>query len=465
QKSNFFFFLGGGQTQASAVAQLFLALPESRNRWTKFYCGVVCLVKDNPLRSYFIRVYDLKEGKMVWEQELYNAFKYSATRPYLHTFPGDECQVALNFANVKEAEKFKTVVDDRIRMAQQRKVKTCDTSISPAPPMATVAIQNPDITSSRYRGSSSTATAKDKKKTKVAIKKRFNKADIGAPCNFQHVGHVGWNPHTGFDTSNLDPDLKEIFMEVGISEDHLKDPETSRIIYEVIEKKGGIEAVRQEIRRKDTLAPHPPRSAPLPPMPSSLSSSSKLSAGSQTRGSPPPPPPPPSVSRSRDTRPPPPPNVRESPSSRGPAPPPPPPASSSSRTTPPPPPPPPPGYPSFDKVPTAPPPPAAPPAPPPPPAPSLPTEGVQLNEAEKRPSIPGRSGLLDQIRQGIQLKSVPDGTESMAAAAPPQPAEVGGIVGALLEVMQKRHKAIHSSDENEDDGDEDDYEDEDEWED
>ncbi|KAG6920852.1 Wiskott-Aldrich syndrome, partial [Chelydra serpentina] len=40
-------------TLATSVAQLYLALPPSNQVWGKQGCGVLCLVKDNPRRSYF----------------------------------------------------------------------------------------------------------------------------------------------------------------------------------------------------------------------------------------------------------------------------------------------------------------------------------------------------------------------------------------------------------------------------
>ncbi|KAI4901594.1 hypothetical protein NFI96_007423, partial [Prochilodus magdalenae] len=49
---------------------------------------------------------------------------------------------------------------------------------------------------------------------------------------------------------NLDPDLKALFDGCGISEAHLKDKETSKLIYDFIQKKGGIEAVIDEFRRQ-----------------------------------------------------------------------------------------------------------------------------------------------------------------------------------------------------------------------
>lgn len=50
--------------------------------------------------------------------------------------------------------------------------------------------------------------------------------------------------------NNLDPDLKNLFDMCGISEAELKDKETSKVIYDFIEKKGGVEAVKDELRRQ-----------------------------------------------------------------------------------------------------------------------------------------------------------------------------------------------------------------------
>lgn len=67
---------------------------------------------------------------------------------------------------------------------------------------------------------------------------------------FRHIGHVGWDPNTGFDLNNLDPELKNLFDMCGISEAQLKDRETSKVIYDFIEKTGGVEAVKNELRRQ-----------------------------------------------------------------------------------------------------------------------------------------------------------------------------------------------------------------------
>ncbi|XP_066543226.1 WASP like actin nucleation promoting factor a isoform X2 [Amia ocellicauda] len=470
-------------TLSSAVVQVYAS--ERNAVWSKKCCGVACLVKDNPLRSYFIRIFDIKEGKTMWEQELYNNFSYSFSRPYFLSFVGDACQVGLNFASEEEAKRFRSAVGDLLGRRQRR--------TGPALPMATVDIKNPEITNMRYSNSQHAPNnilhpnlVKDKKKVK-GKKKKLTKADIGTPSNFQHIGHVGWDPNTGFDLNNLDPELKNLFDMCGISEAQLKDKETSKVIYDFIEKKGGVEAVKNELRRQ--APPPPPSRGGPPPPPPPHSSGPPPPPPARGRGAPPPPPP----SRAPTAAPPPPPPSRPGmgapppppPPTRGHLPPPPPPSHASmAPSAPPPPPPPPSGLGSGGPPPPPPPPPPPgppPPGPPPPPAPALDTdlqsplggksalldqirEGTQLKKVEQnnRPvSNVGRDALLDQIRQGIQLKTVADGPDS----APSTPGPTAGIVGALMEVMQKRSKAIHSSDEDDDDDEEEDFDEDDEWDD
>ena len=46
------------QTKATAVVQMFHAQPD-RSQWSKFKTGVVCFVKDNVKKSYYVRLFDL----------------------------------------------------------------------------------------------------------------------------------------------------------------------------------------------------------------------------------------------------------------------------------------------------------------------------------------------------------------------------------------------------------------------
>uniref|UniRef100_A0AAZ3SCU1 Actin nucleation-promoting factor WASL n=1 Tax=Oncorhynchus tshawytscha TaxID=74940 RepID=A0AAZ3SCU1_ONCTS len=458
-------------TLCSAVVQVYGA--DRSSSWMKRCCGVACLIKDNPLRSYFIRVFDIKEGKTMFEQELYNNFSINSSRSYFISFAGDNCQVGLNFASEEEAKRFRAALNELLGRRQRKTEKRCDPANGPALPMATVDIKNPEINNVRFHNSQQQLpqphhinnmlhSSLSKKEKKVKCKrKKLTKADIGTPSNFQHIGHVGWDPNTGFDLNNLDPELKNLFDMCGISEAQLKDKETSKVIYDFIEKKGGVEAVKNEllpcISKMHSTGNEMAKARwglimcyfsrawcprnPLPPPP-------------PTRGShhqPPPPPPPPLHANTAPQAAPPPPPPAPPPSGCG---------------APPPPPPPPPG---------------------PPPPPELDCGvplsrspqgsggksalleqirgGTQLKKVEAPVSKPpattvGRDALLDQIRQGIQLKTVPDGPDSGS----PTPAPSAGIVGALMEVMQKRSKAIHSSDEDDDD-DEEDFEDDDEWDD
>uniref|UniRef100_A0A8D0HHZ5 WASP actin nucleation promoting factor n=1 Tax=Sphenodon punctatus TaxID=8508 RepID=A0A8D0HHZ5_SPHPU len=283
--------------------------------------------------------------------------------------------------------------------------------------MVAMDIQNPDITSSRYRGLPVPAATEKKKG-----KKKISKADIGAPCGFKHVQHIGWDPNSGFDVNNIDPDLKTLFSQAGISEAQLTDAETSKIIYDFIEGQGGLEAVKQELRRPAPPPPPPSRSGPLPPPPSGRSRSGPLPPIPGASSGPPP------MPHRGGVPPPPQPSLGHSIPPRGPPAPP-------SRSGPPLPPP---------LAGGVPPPPPPPPLPPPPPStgpcspPPLPSGGV----TSPQPASPaaGRGALLDQIRQGIQLNKTPD-------VDSPAPAEQNGegLVGALMHVMQKRSKVIHSS--------------------
>ncbi|NWZ30056.1 WASP protein, partial [Asarcornis scutulata] len=207
--------------------------------WTKRGCGVACLVRDSPRRSYFIRLYGMPAGRLLWEQELQAQMGYEAPAPFFHTFCCEEGRAGLNFADEAEAAAFEERVQERLRRRQQRA----------APPLPAVPIANPDITASRYRGLPASGPPGGTGERKKG-RKKLSKADIGAPSGFKHVGHIGWDPNNGFDMAALDPDLRALFSRAGISEAQLADAETSRLIYDFIQGQGGLQAVKEEMRRQ-----------------------------------------------------------------------------------------------------------------------------------------------------------------------------------------------------------------------
>lgn len=138
-------------TLATAVVQLYQALPPGAEHWTKEQCGALCFVKDNPHKSYFIRLYGLQAGQLLWEQELYSQLVYSTPTHFFHTFAGDDCQVGLNFADEGEAQAFRALVQEKIQKRNQR--QSGDRRQLPPPPTPA----NEDESSSASKGNNGLA--------------------------------------------------------------------------------------------------------------------------------------------------------------------------------------------------------------------------------------------------------------------------------------------------------------------
>ncbi|KAJ7372201.1 hypothetical protein OS493_020634 [Desmophyllum pertusum] len=169
---------------------------------------------------------------------------------------------------------------------------------------------------------------------KKGAKRKITKDDIGKPENFQHVGHIGWDPQGGFDVNNvqMDDNWKKLFSLVGVTDVENQTKETLDFIYDFVEKRGGIENVTREIEmekagwpsstifstsstscsilevnQEDHAPPPPPSRGAPPPPPARMGGAPPPPPPS--RGGPPPPPP------SRGGLPPPPPMSRATSSS------------------------------------------------------------------------------------------------------------------------------------------------------
>ncbi|XP_052250840.1 actin nucleation-promoting factor WASL-like isoform X1 [Dreissena polymorpha] len=474
----------GCSSLSTAVVQLYLGDTTNKQKWNKRCCGVVCFVKDNPQRSYFIRLFDPKTCKVVWEQELYNHFAYKTPRDYFHTFEADDCQAGLNFASEMEAAHFKKMVEGKLMERVQKRMERQkhkqhgnrgNAGGSNQPPGAInvgSGAPPPKVNLTEVKPNNNGKNIPNKKDKGAKGKKKITKEDISTPTDFRHVSHVGWDPNTGLDMQKLDPEMKTLMEQIGIEQSQV-DEETIDFIYDFVDKQGGIDALRKEMAQQKSTPSGPP-----PPPPSRVPAPTPAGP----RGAPPPLPPtggrpqmaPHSPSPS-GTRPPPTPNRQlghgaPPPPIKGPAAPPPPPPGRHVA------PPPPPGV--GAPPPPPPPPPSAPAAPPPPPMgamPSNPGRAGLLSEIHKgaalKPVEPGagagvrqggdaRGNLLDSIKKGTTLRpSIRAQVEvdnSPPAAAEPK----GGIVGALAAALAQRKNVMQDSDD--DDEGSDDIDDE-EW--
>ena len=445
---------------AVAVCQVYMADPNP-NQWSLSHTGAVVFSKDNPKKSYFLRLVDLEQSKVVWDQELFGQFAYKRSRPYFHMFQGDSCTVGLNFADEGEGSDFAAEVEKKIDQRQERKMAKQETTglgrrsstqqpssnNKPNPPAG-----NKDVSGSSAGSffSKNRENKSNSKKNTKAGKSKIRKLDISAPSNFQHLSHIGWDPVSGFDSNNIAPEWKRLFTAAGVTEEQMQDKDTAQFIINYVEQHGGIDKAVREIDAGNnpfggSSSGPPPASSrggppPLPP---------------SSRGGPPPPPPqtpPPGGSIGRGG-PPPPPSSRHAapppPSSHAPGRPPPP----VSGGAPPPPPPPPSGSGAM-----APPPPPSGGAPSPPGPPPPPTSGGGGGGGGSR------GGLLDSIRQGAALKKVEAGSgvekEGDDGASGTDGGGGSGMAGALAKALADRSKVIHSDNEDEDfgdDGDDDDW--------
>ncbi|XP_057293238.1 actin nucleation-promoting factor WASL-like isoform X2 [Hydractinia symbiolongicarpus] len=460
ENSDIFAIIGRRSVSLSTtVVQVFHCLP-NQNHWQKKIVGVACFTKDNQKKSYFIRIVDLSKRIIVWEQELYNQFKYNAPRPHFHSFEADDCIAGLNFADANEAQHFKHVIEEKLRAKQQRKNDRRQTMARRGTSSANTQgnVLQPINNNVNQRASpsptispSSSSNDLKKKGGKVKKKTRLTKDDIGTPSDFRHVGHVGWDPKGGFDVDNIDPQWKKLFDTIGVTAKQLQDEETSQFIYDFVESHGGIEKATKELEK----------------------------ASPPTQAAPPPPPPPMHQRGIPRTAPPPPPSHLSGPPTGrhggrppiGAAPKAPPPAPPSSRNVPPPPPP--TGAPA---PPPPPPPPTVGPVPPPPPPmntgpPSSGPgrgglldqihQGKQLNRVEvndKPAGGDGRDDLLSAIRKGRQLKTV---SQSEIEQDHSSSSDLDGMAGALAKALAQRSAHIQVSDDDDDDDEDDDFDDDD----
>ncbi|CAB1315041.1 unnamed protein product [Coregonus sp. 'balchen'] len=236
---------------ASAVAQVYVSLP-GHPVWRREGCGVVCLVKDPSQHSYFLRLYCVKRSKLLWEQELYVPFRYSAPHSYFHTFPANDCQAGLNFADEAEAERFCAAVERQIQQAPDR---------------ASVQLNRTDSSSG------------------CVCEQEQSRSEISTPSPYvsEQESQVAVDPEQGLSTSELDPALRKQLRMQRLNEEEAR--HTSKVICSLFYRLGGLEAVSRDMYNRGPASKTLPnrytgtstslalRKGPLPPLPSPLTRS------------------------------------------------------------------------------------------------------------------------------------------------------------------------------------------------
>ncbi|XP_046880689.1 neural Wiskott-Aldrich syndrome protein isoform X2 [Hypomesus transpacificus] len=267
---------GSRVLKTSAVAQVVLASGSGSGHqvWSSRGSGVLCLVKDLSMCSYFLRLYCVKRSTLLWEQELYIQFKYTAVCPFFHTFPSDDCQAGINFADEAEAERFHAAMVKQIQRAQERRSEWTQMTHN-----------------NRLQNSAG----------------NFSRQEQGRPGSSTsvHSEHEEtMDPETGFSLDNITPSMKKLLREAGFSEEDLKDRNTYKVVCHIIDRFGGLETIQKEMGSKGPGVQTLPRSfgasltlalkkGPLPPVPSFKPTSRKSLPPSIPQPSSTPPPPPP----------------------------------------------------------------------------------------------------------------------------------------------------------------------------
>ncbi|XP_076286940.1 uncharacterized protein LOC143212235 [Lasioglossum baleicum] len=254
------------QCLAAGVIQLYLTEPPIHKEWIKKTTGIITLIRDNPRRSFFLRLYCLQRRAMIWEHEVYNAMGYKAPLSYFHTFEAEEYMAAFNFASETDALTLRNILLDKLNAKrhkrQQRRSKMeiegqhggtllWRNQSSPSPvAFSTGSTSNlangTPTTIGVNRSASSSSMYKPKKKKRDKTKRRLTKDDIGPPSNFRHLTHLQFSSNNKI-VDPVDPHLKMFLDKVGVSEDQFSNQETRKFIYDFIEQNGGMSAIREDV--------------------------------------------------------------------------------------------------------------------------------------------------------------------------------------------------------------------------
>ncbi|XP_026202644.1 neural Wiskott-Aldrich syndrome protein isoform X2 [Anabas testudineus] len=228
--------------------------------WSCVGCGVVSLIEDESIHSHFLRLYCVKSAKLLWEQELYIPFQYTATRTFFHTFPADGYQVGFNFANETEAEEFHLEVK-AIQRKQEKMNDMIETTTSDQQDEGVEPVDHHESVEQHLTMDASFTTVTPASNT----------------------------------FKDLDPAMKRLLMQAKLTEEDLKDKDIAEAVDCIINKFGGLKAVQRELNNRGSVSKTLPRAAgasvslvlkkgPLPPVPAIKSSTASQQTPEGTEG-------------------------------------------------------------------------------------------------------------------------------------------------------------------------------------
>lgn len=201
--------------------------------------GAVAFMKDlRANNAFFLRLVNLQTGRVQWEQELFRDFQYTAQRPFFHCFFTDTCAAGFSFPDENEALAFYQKVSARETLRVQSK------PLSKKSPISIAQSGGGQATSGAPLSTSAGISGGKKKKGKL------DKSAIGAPTDFRHVNHVGFDSKSGgFSTENMPAEWNKVINQAGVTKEQLTDQDTAKFIYEFMK----------------SYDPSAKKSAPIPP--------------------------------------------------------------------------------------------------------------------------------------------------------------------------------------------------------
>ncbi|XP_022302618.2 uncharacterized protein LOC111110417 [Crassostrea virginica] len=203
-----FSLLGKGcLSLATGMVNLFTTGNPEELQWSDGMTAIACFIKDNQRRSFFIRVYDLKERRCVWEQELIDKDNCYSFEEKMQKAP-----VRLQFVSEEEKATFASRINEKLLEKQPRGTQTAP-SAQPNDnhvgwdPGKGVEMEKlfDDIKNLFYSARNNQNNQADT--TNVDSDEELPMQNIGFPSNVRHVNHVGWDPEKGFKVEKLNKDF------------------------------------------------------------------------------------------------------------------------------------------------------------------------------------------------------------------------------------------------------------------